>query len=135
MNEEIEEIELSDNFFEYEFACKGIGCCHGSAPVDKVLIEGIEQFRELLWKVMGKETPVKINSGFRCKRHNKDEGANDDSYHTKAMAADVSTAAPISIMYECALQVPAFKNGGIGFYKNRLHLDTGPMRRWEDFSE
>lgn len=34
--------------------------------------------------------PLKINSGFRCQRHNRDVGGVDDSRHKKGQAVDIS---------------------------------------------
>lgn len=123
--------KLSEHFYRDEFACKGKSCCDGSAPVSETLIEGLEEFREALSSYYGKDVKVKVNSGFRCRKHNKDEGAVDNSEHIYGNAADVSCKLPVVVMYECALDVDVFKEGGIGLYNNRLHLDAGRRRRWE----
>jgi len=123
---------LSDHFFRDEFACQGLDCCGHSAPIDAKIIEGLEKFRFLLSKIEGEEIAVKITSGFRCKKHNEQIGGSKDSYHTKGLAVDIQTKASVQNMLEAASQIRLFKYGGIGIYKNRLHLDLGLMRRWKD---
>ncbi|MDM8548288.1 D-Ala-D-Ala carboxypeptidase family metallohydrolase [Candidatus Venteria ishoeyi] len=122
--------QMSEHFYRDEFACKGEHCCNGSAPISEKLIDGLESFRKALSSYVGEDTPVHINSGFRCKKHNTEEGGEDESEHTNANAVDVSSDVPVVIMYECALNVDVFRGGGIGLYSNRLHLDVGRKRRW-----
>jgi len=125
--------KLSEHFYRDEFACKGKNCCNGSSPVSRELIEGLEEFRSFLRDYIGFEVSVFIDSGFRCNKHNKEIVGAKYSAHQYGEGVDISTGVSISAMYECALKVEKFLNGGIGLYQNRLHLDIGKKRRWEDF--
>jgi len=119
--------DLSKNFSRYEFACQGKNCCRHSAPVHPDLIIALQQLCDKLGR------SLKINSGFRCNKHNLEEGGEPGSYHTLAMAADVACPKGLSIQdfLAAAESIPLFRQGGIGVYPNRLHLDVrkkGPQR-------
>jgi len=76
--------KLSEYFARSEFACKGVGCCGGAAPVDPRLIVLLRDIRDAVG------VPVTVTSGFRCPTHNATvPGAEPDSYHTRGMAADI----------------------------------------------
>ena len=119
--------DLSKNFSRKEFACQGRHCCGYSAPVHPDLIAGLQQLRDIAG-------PLKINSGFRCRRHNADIGGADESYHCLGMAADIAiprgmTADGLAKLVE---SVEIFRNGGIGIYSSWLHVDCrGHKVRWQ----
>ena len=122
-------MKLSNNFNYSEFACKGTGCCGKTAVCDPRLVDGLEQLRKLAGK------PLTINSGFRCKTHNARIGGADDSIHTYGMAADVKT--PNGLTDEqfrtMAEMVSQFRDGGIGIYNGRIHVDVrGTKARWDN---
>jgi uncharacterized protein YcbK (DUF882 family) len=74
-----------------------------------------------------------VHDGYRCPTHNQQVGGVNDSEHTRGMAADVSIPGlTLQQMFELALQIPAFLNGGIGVYDGVfLHLDIRPhAARW-----
>jgi len=73
---------------------------------------------------------IKINSWYRSKRHNTSVGGSSNSRHIYGMAIDV---VPLEVDLDTfkheILSVPI---GGIGLYKNFVHLDVfGKNRRWE----
>lgn len=107
--------DLSAHFSKSELACR---CC-GELILDPPLIDALEQLRELAGK------PIRIHAGYRCPAHNQEVGGVTDSEHTRGMAADVAIAGlTLQQMYELALQVPAFREGGIGVYDGDfLHVD------------
>lgn len=133
---------LSESFYRDEFACKGSDCCGNSAPIDHRLVTGLDDLKKVLlsWADYSARVEILITSGFRCATHNKLEGGAEDSYHLKAMAADIKcflthqdgtkSQIPQHVVFEAALQIAIFKGGGIGIYTNRVHLDVGPCRRW-----
>lgn len=127
--------DLSKNFSRSEFACKGENCCGHSAPMSKALIESLEELRALVCRKLGKNVGLSINSGFRCNKHNAETpGAAPDSRHPLGDGSDISCPKGLSVdeFYELANSVEGFKNGGIGKYSNRLHLDTrGYKARWD----
>ncbi|MBP7242913.1 DUF882 domain-containing protein, partial [Amaricoccus sp.] len=58
-------------------------------------------------------------------------GAAHDSYHIKAMAADVRLKSRTTPnVYRAAM---ACGGGGVGFYNrsNFVHMDCGPIRTWK----
>ena len=114
---------LSAHFSKAELACH---CC-GELQIGQELIAALEQLRSLA----GKE--IVIHDGFRCLGHNQEVGGVTDSEHTRGLAADVGIPGlSLQQMYELALQIPAFAEGGIGVYDGGfLHLDIRPYAaRW-----
>jgi hypothetical protein len=107
---------LSAHFSESELACR---CC-GELIIVPALIDALERLRELAGK------PIKIHAGYRCPKHNQEIGGVTDSEHTRGMAADIAIPGlTLQLMYELALQVPAFLEGGIGAYDGAfLHVDV-----------
>jgi hypothetical protein len=108
--------DLSEHFSKAEFACH---CC-GELQIQTALIDALEQLRALAGK------PIVVHDGYRCPAHNQEVGGVSDSEHTRGMAADISIPGlSLQQMFEFALQVPTFLNGGIGAYDGSfLHLDT-----------
>lgn len=126
-------MKLSNNFSSKEFACKGTGCCGNSSPISPILIYGLEKLRSLVCKKLGKETPLKINSGFRCRTYNARIGGASDSRHPLGDGADVDTPDGLTDkeFYGLAEKVPAFRDGGIGLYSGRIHVDCREGKaRW-----
>jgi uncharacterized protein YcbK (DUF882 family) len=121
--------DLSAHFSRREFACRGRDCCGESAPVHPALIMGLEQLRALVGK------PLRISSGFRCNRHNREISGAADSLHTLGMAADVFVPAGWTAQELAgrAESVPVFHEGGIGIYTSWVHLDVRPTgkARWQ----
>jgi len=115
--------DLSAHFSKAEFACH---CC-GELKVEQRLIDALEQLRGLAGK------PIVVHDGYRCPAHNQEVGGVTDSEHTQGMASDVEiTGLSLQQMYELALQVPAFAQGGIGVYDGGfLHVDIRQhVARW-----
>ena len=72
---------ITKNFDYSEFECP---CCHkNQTTID--LIKKLQVARDHAG------IPFKINSGYRCARHNKAVGGVIDSAHLKGMAADIAT--------------------------------------------
>ena len=68
--------------FKYEeFTCK-CGCEVNA--ISKPLVLMLDDARELA------KIPFKINSGFRCVKHNKKVGGVKDSSHVKGLAVDIA---------------------------------------------
>jgi uncharacterized protein YcbK (DUF882 family) len=115
--------DLSEHFSKSELACR---CC-GQLKIEAGLIAALEQLRTLA----GKE--IIVHDGYRCAAHNQVVGGVTDSEHTRGLAADVVVPGlSLQEMYELALQVPTFLNGGIGVYDGGfLHVDVRPRQaRW-----
>lgn len=108
-------IQLSKNFKTIEFDCHGTGCC-SQTQIDEKLVEYLQKIRDHFGK------SVKINSGFRCKTHNKRIGGASKSNHMYGQAADivVSGISPI----EVARYAESIGILGIGIYSWGVHVDT-----------
>lgn len=124
--------DLSKNISRREIACH-CGC--GTANFSPAAVAAFQQFREICGR------PMIFISGCRCPAHNSLVGGEPNSFHLAqalmdGRAGDVRVPGlTLREMYQNALLVPAFKNGGIGVYpdgNNRfLHLDVrGVKARW-----
>ena len=114
---------LSPHFSRSEFACR---CC-GQLQLDTRLLQGLETLRTLAG------TAIVIHAGYRCAQHNREVGGVAHSEHTRGLAADIQLPGlSLQRMYELALEVPEFAEGGIGVYDgNFLHVDVRSHRaRW-----
>jgi uncharacterized protein YcbK (DUF882 family) len=82
-------------------------------------------------KMLDTTEPYLVISGYRTARTNRMlRGAARDSYHIKAMAADVRLKSrSIGNISKAALTA---KGGGVGTYarSNFVHMDSGPIRTW-----
>jgi len=97
---------------------------------------------ELLYAVQkrsDKKYPLLITSGFRTKKTNLYLKRNtkiyvsDNSYHLKAMAADVSVYKKARVkLNKLSGYAKKWKVGGVGYYPSHhfMHLDTGRPRTW-----
>lgn len=92
------------------------------------LIEALE-----LLRAQGPER-ILILSGYRCPQHNAGIGGAGKSQHVTGKAADIRIEGLTLLqMYERALKVPAFRDGGIGLYDTDfMHVDvrTHGKGRW-----
>jgi zinc D-Ala-D-Ala carboxypeptidase len=115
--------DLSPHFSKAEFACH---CC-GELKVEQRLIDALEQMRSLAGKA------IVVHDGYRCPGHNQEVGGVSNSEHTQGTASDVEIPGlSLQQIYELALQVPDFAQGGIGVYDGGfLHVDVRQhVARW-----
>ena len=114
-------MRLSDNFDSHEFDCR---CCHcGGHGMHPQLISALEQLRCKI------DSAITIVSGFRCLRYNmEDPDRAPNSRHLFGEAADLRLPPEMTAKQfaKIAEQVEAFANGGIGIYKEFIHVDV----RW-----
>lgn len=117
---------ITANFKVREFACQD--------GTDTIFIS--YDLVSLLQKVrthFGK--PVTINSAYRTESHNKAVGGASYSQHKYGLAADivVSGVTPANVAKYVESLIP--KTGGIGLYKNFVHVDVRAGRsRWNSTS-
>ena len=117
------------NFKVSEFACK---CC-GKNNIDQRVINMAQVIREYLG------VPVKINSGYRCTKHNKEVGGVANSKHTKGLAADLSCEKGQTALWNATQKLYAEgKLPDLDYcrrrgYKTFIHIDCGGKRnnRWD----
>ncbi len=99
-------------FKRSEFDCK---CCDKNLILDD-FIEMLDIAREI------SGVPYVINSGYRCKEHNKAVGGVENSSHLKGIAADIAVKNEFCRMRILEGVIKAgFKRIGIG--KSFIHVD------------
>lgn len=118
--------DLSQHFNASEFACKDCG----KSAIKMSLVIGLEELRTLAGDV-----PILIDDGYRCPEHNKAVGGVSGSQHQLGTAADIRVEGKtLQEMYNLALCVWGFRNGGIGVYDSTppfIHVDVrGTPARW-----
>ena len=114
--------DISKHFNRSEFACKD-NC--GFDTVDVELITVLEDLREHF------DSPVRINSGARCKKHNDSIKGAKKSQHLVCRAADVvvDSISPIAVWEYLNFKYMA--RYGVGRYKSFTHIDTrNNSARW-----
>ena len=108
-----------------EFACK-CGC--GTNNIDQRIIDMAQKIREEIGEA------VRVNSGYRCEKHNARVGGVKGSFHTKGLAADLSSSIGAIKMFEA---VKKLKEAGqlqdleyciLYKRKNFIHIDCGKKR-------
>ena len=123
-------MQLTTNFSLNEFACKD-----GTQVPDELksnvqaLAEQLQILRDYL------NEPIHINSGYRTPAYNKKRGGKPNSYHMKAMAADITvkskTPKQLASVVEKLISNGTLKIGGIGVYPGFIHVDTRKVKaRW-----
>lgn len=119
--------DLTLNFNRAEFACKGSrNCCGGSAPVSMQLVAALQAFRDLT------NMPLRINSGFRCVKHNQAVGGAKNSQHIFGTAADIALPQGCLPLQFAALADSLNQFDGIGIYNWGIHVDIrGAKARWD----
>ena len=105
--------DLTANFDLEEYACN-CGC--GRSDIKAELVDKIQQVRDTLGR------SIRINSGFRCERHNGNIGASETSSHIGGWAADLQTKGSAA-RYELLVAVMQVFDR-VGIAKNFIHVDV-----------
>lgn len=112
------------HFSRSEAACK-CGC--GFWAQDWELLEVLEDVREFFGR------PVIVNSWCRCLAYNTLREGEEDSYHMKAMAADIWVSGIGADIIADYLERRYPDRYGIGRYPSFTHIDVRPKRaRWKE---
>lgn len=108
--------DISEHFSLREFFCPDCD----RATISRELLNALE-----LLRAQGPE-PIIVLSGYRCPQHNSGIGGAGKSQHVTGKAADIRIEGLTLLdMYDRALKVPAFFEGGIGLYEeNFIHVDV-----------
>lgn len=115
--------DLSPNFDRSEFRCK-CGACRCDT-VDAALLDVLEDVRQYF------NAPVKINSGHRCKEHNRAVGGSVNSQHLYGRAADIVVKGVSAYDVQEYLEGKYPDSFGLGGYDSFTHIDTrGDFARW-----
>lgn len=111
------------NSLEFQCHCKRPDCSF--TLVDSDLVDALELLRK-------KVKPIHITSGYRDVFYNKEIGGKPGSMHCVGKAVDCYVEGlDISSLYYYAIEIPAFRKGGIGIATQYLHLDVrGHLSRW-----
>lgn len=75
------DFQITQNFNLKEFECP---CC-GLVMIDNRLVDFLQSIRN------DYGSPILIDSGYRCERHNLYIGGTEGSYHLFGLAADITT--------------------------------------------
>lgn len=124
-------MQLTRNFRRQEFDCAD-GTTVPSWYMDNVrrLAENLQVLRDYFGR------SVSISSAYRTPAHNRSVGGVDGSYHTFAMAADISVQDTSPAKVYCAIERlisrGGMQDGGLGYYgrDGHIHYDIGHARRW-----
>ncbi len=110
------------HFKPVEFTCKCEGLCDHPVVISMALVAKLDKIREEIG------TPMKINSGTRCERHNKKVGGKQRSAHMPkdqvSHAVDVHCPNSAFRFAFLAMALPMFNRIGIG--KSFIHVDDDP---------
>ena len=114
------------NFKVSEFTCK-CGC--GANNIDQKIIDMAQKIREEV------KAPIRVNSGCRCEAHNSRVGGVKGSYHTKGLAADLSSEVGAEKLFEAVQSL--WRTGKLQelnyciyyAHKNFIHIDCGKKRK------
>lgn len=120
----------SKYFSDSEFRCK-CGCNLSREDVDDSVVQLADAVREAC------SFPITVNSSCRCPKHNVAVGGAKQSQHIaikgkkKSLAMDLAPPAPQQLAKLRRACDKLNKNGGVGFYKTFIHIDTrGHRARW-----
>ena len=108
---------------------RNVPASQGYVQFDIVEIEALWEVQRAL-ALLGIEKPLIVTSGYRTVQTNEaTEGAARNSTHLYAKAADfyvegVSTRELFDVCWSRAV------SGGIGYYGDHVHLDSGARRWW-----
>ena len=108
-------VKISENFNSTEFDCHGKGCCRGTI-IDFEMVDILQEIRNHFGKA------VTVNSGYRCKTHNKAVGGVSKSLHLYGMAADIKVEGVTPL--EVAKYAESIGVKGIGLYEWGCHIDS-----------
>lgn len=106
-------MNLTKHFKKKEFDCQ---CRCGTGEISMELVEKLEQVR------IEYDKPMKINSGIRCRVHNRSIGSKVTSSHIKGLAADISCQSMEERHQLLRIFLKYFKR--VGIHKVFIHVDV-----------
>ena len=113
------------NFKVNEFACK-CGC--GKNNIAQRVINMCQIIRQAIG------VPIRINSGYRCEKHNSEVGGVKGSYHTQGLAADLSCGSGSRKLFaeiadlKAKGELPELEYAIWYGKKDFIHIDCGKKR-------
>jgi len=115
--------KITKNFFSTEMDCK----C--SNPDCQWTYVDIDHMKKLQRKRTKWKKAIKITSGYRCEKHNKDVGGSSKSQHVQGSATDIQVKgmSPNEVASDCS------NFDGIGQYDTFTHTDSRGYKALWDF--
>ena len=113
---------ITKNFARYEFQCP-CGC--SAQMIDEMLVQKLQIIRTTA------NVPIKITSGYRCVKHNRDVGGGSASKHLYGIAADIKDPSGKLNPVQLGITVSTiFKGVGIYWYGSAafVHVDVRSNR-------
>lgn len=109
------------HFQEFEFECS---CCRKTKP-NSELMAVLELVR------IHFNSPVKINSSYRCEAHNADVGGAKNSQHKLGTAADIVVQGVDPLVVHQFINSIFPNSYGLGKYNTFTHIDVRQNKaRW-----
>ena len=124
-------MKLTKNFSKSEFDCK-CGC-----EMPQEVLHNVQKVANQLQVLRNAtEKPIKINSAYRCAKHNEKIGGSKNSQHLLGKAADIVIAEFIAdetaTLVEKFIEVGQILQGGVGRYNTFTHYDIRKTKaRWD----
>ena len=117
------DVQLTPHIHLREMEC---GC--GACPQTPVDLDHLRRLETLRARLGGR--PIRITSGYRCRRHNAAVGGHPTSEHMEGLATDVVVDGRAPDVVAAVAEDVGF--GGLGRYDTFTHLD-GRVRlsRWD----
>lgn len=121
-------MQISENFHLNEFKCRCGKCSMPKTVIARIVqlvILVLQPLRDLLG------APIKIVSGYRCRKHNKSIGGVSKSRHIWGDAADITMKhkSPYQVWKACQKFLTKYippGPGGLGLYRGFIHVDMRP---------
>jgi uncharacterized protein YcbK (DUF882 family) len=125
-------MKLTDNFSLSEFRCNDVRGTNVPPELYdnvKLLAKNLQVLRDFLGE------PIHLNSGYRTPAHNKKVGGESNSFHMRAMAADITckskSPSQLAVVIETLISEGKMRQGGVGRYAGFTHYDVrGTKARW-----
>ena len=127
-------MKLTNNFSKAEFDCK----CGCEMPKEVLInIQKLANQLQILRNKVG--VSVKINSAYRCIKHNKSIGGVSNSQHVLGKASDVvingfKASKTFDLISEL-INDGNMLQGGLGAYNSFTHYDTRKTKARWDFTK
>jgi len=128
--------KVSEHVFHSEVRCRcgqnGRRLCDGGHIRSEVL-DLFERIRARCSERLGRDCPIKIASGVRCRLHNILVGGASNSQHLQGTALDLKNPEGIGLEEFYSICEEEVGDGGLGRYDWGVHIDVcenPPRRRW-----
>ncbi len=124
--------DLTKNFSKSEFDCNS-GCDMPKDVFENVQVHAynLQTIRDFF------DSPVIINSAYRCPEYNAKVGGASKSQHLTGNATDITikgfTPDQVADIIEGLISIDAIEEGGLGRYDTFTHYDRrGIKARWDN---